>query len=123
MSQMVALNPLPLALALGALRRAATAAGGGIRACEVEILLLIAAGKDTRVDLMRCTGLSRNTIDRACCYLAGRDRNYQPISGPATRSSPFELIRARQHPHQRGKQFLLTPEAIHLLAPSLQLNP
>ena len=117
------IDPLPLALAIGAIRRAANAAGGGIRACEIEILLLVAAGHDTKRALMRSTGLSPATIDRACAYLSGRSHSYTPASGPVIRDSPFRLIQARKHPHQRGNQYQLAQEAKTLLAPSLQTTP
>jgi len=112
-----------LAQAIGACRRAALAAGHAIRVQEVEVLLHIAAGTDHVADLIVATGGSRTHTHRALAFLSGRDSSYSPSAGgSAVRSSPFQLIEHRRHPHRRGFQWRLTQEGEALLAPCLHIN-
>lgn len=111
-----------LAQTIGACRRAATASGHGIRVVELEVLLLIAGGADASADLVAATGSSKSHIKRALRFLSGRDAGYDPGGTKAIRSSPFQLIEYRAHPHRRGFQWRLSEEGKSLLAPCLHLN-
>jgi len=110
-----------LALVVGRIRRAAIAAGHGMRLSELEILLLVAGGTDTTADLVAATGGSRSNTERALSFLSGRDSCAGGVTG--VRSSPFRLVEHRRHPHRRGHQWRLTPEGRGLLSHGLSHIP
>lgn len=111
-----------LAQVVGSCRRAASAAGHGIRASELEVLLLIAGGCDHITGLAEATGMGRAHCHRALLFLSGRSAFYDQAGGGKTeRCSPFRLIEHRAHPHRRGYQWRLTTEGEALLSHGLQI--
>lgn len=78
------------------MRHVAVAAGINLRAQDVEILLLIAAGVDNIRDLRAATGLGVKQATDSVRLLSGR-----PINKGINRhrDSPFRLVGSRPHPH------------------------
>jgi hypothetical protein len=117
-------DAIKLAHAIGACRRAAIAAGSGIRVLEIEALLLVAGGTDAIGDINAATGGSRANTARSLRFLSGFDSEVARAEyGGRGRISPFRLIEYRKNPHRRGHQYRLTAEGHALLSPCLQIQP
>jgi DNA-binding MarR family transcriptional regulator len=115
-------EPQKLAQVVGVCRRAAAAAGSGLRVSELEVLLMIAGGTDTYRAIAEATGISDAHTRRALRFLSGKDTHNEGAY-KTTRSSPFKLIEHRKHPHRRGFQWRLTMEGRGILSACLQLPP
>ena len=93
---MNAADCLKVAETIKRMRQVAVAAGVNLRAQDVEILLLIAAGVDNIRELRAATGLGVNQATDSVRLLSGRPRN-KGIN--RRQSSPFRLVGSRPHPH------------------------
>jgi hypothetical protein len=80
-----------------------------------EILLWIAAGVDHASDLREQTGLTDREIRRLLATLSGRSY----LNRGRWCHSPIRLVRARDHPHRRGLQWVLTENGEELLQGAL----
>jgi hypothetical protein len=79
-----------------AMREVAKAAGLNLKSRDVEVLLWIAAGRDTYRELMAASGMGLHAVQRSVFLLSGRPVNLGPGK---TRTSPFRLVDTRPHPH------------------------
>lgn len=107
-----------LAEMLGRLRHTAVinAGCGKVSIGTVEALAWIAAGVDNTSDLGVAMGTpgrpqATATTSRIVSALRGRDR----LEHGQWVKAPFQLVETRKHPHRRGLQLSLSPEATELL--------
>lgn len=86
-----------------------------IHAAVPEVLLWVAAGVDHMNDLCTQTGLTTRELTRILATLSGRSY----LNRGRWCHSPVSLVKARDHPHRRGHQWVLTGEGQQLVAQAL----
>jgi len=86
---------------------------GQLTVADLFLLSLIAAGTDSTGDLAEASGMPRRTVSKRLRVLCAeswiQDGRLRVSENPA-------LVQTRRHPHQRGKQLLLTNDGERLLA-------
>lgn len=112
---MTGANPTTAAAIIGGIRQVQPRIG----ASSIEALLHIAGGADCSTELQQRMGIDHAHASRIISQLTGRG-----TIGKRGRRSQLALVQRRRHPHRRGAQLLLTPDAQALLSSTFALaNP
>ena len=86
---------------------------GQLTVADLFLLSLIAGGTDSGSELAEVSGIPRRTVSKRLRVLCGdswlQDGRLRVSENPA-------LVQTRNHPHQRGRQLLVTDDGERLLA-------
>ncbi len=85
---------------------------GFLQLNDVFLLSLIRRGIDNRPELIRVSGIAQHTVYRRLLVLTGA---CQYVKGKGFSEGHVALVASRPHPHQQGKQLMLTEVGAELL--------
>ena len=85
---------------------------GFLQLNDVFLLSLIERGIDNKPELIRVSGIAQHTVYRRLLVLTGAS---QYVQGKGFSAGHVALVASRPHPHQQGKQLMLTEVGAELL--------
>lgn len=85
---------------------------GFLQLNDVVLLSLIRGGIDNGLELVKASGIARRTVYRRLMVLTGAG---QYKAGKGFSEGHVALVASRPHPHQQGKQLVLTDTGTELL--------
>lgn len=85
---------------------------GYLQLNDVFLLTLIGRGIDNRPELVRASGIAERTVYRRLQVLTGAG---QYVKDKGFSAGHEALVASRPHPHQQGKQLVLTGIGAELL--------
>ena len=85
---------------------------GFLQLNDVFLLSLIGRGIDNKPELIRVSGIAQHTVYRRLLVLTGA---CQYVKGKGFSEGHVALVASRPHPHQQGKQLMLTEVGAELL--------
>lgn len=85
---------------------------GFLQLNDVVLLSLIRGGIDNGLELVKASGIARRTVYRRLVVLTGAGQYWK---GKVLSIGHVALVASRPHPHQQGKQLVLTDAGTELL--------